>query len=110
MSGEAINPTEMIATLINQQETFEDGIRHAQEMIEGSCSLLLLTDGGLYAARDRYGRTPLAIGKKDGAYCASMESCAFPNLGYDWTYELGPGEVMLLTPDGIEQRRPPGDT
>ena len=109
MSGGEINPTELVATLINQEATFEDGIRRAQEAIDGSCSLLLLTAGGVYAARDRFGRTPLVIGEKDGAYCVSLETCAFPNLGYRFEYELGPGEIMLLTPEGIEQKASPGD-
>jgi amidophosphoribosyltransferase len=77
--------------------------------VDGSVTLLLLTDRGLYAARDRFGRTPLAVGRKNGAFCASMETCAFPNLGYEWACALGPGEVVLLTPEGIEQRTPPGD-
>lgn len=109
-SGGEISPTELVSTLIDQEATFEDGIRRAQEAIDGSCSLLLLTAHGLYAARDHFGRTPLTIGEKDGAHCASMETCAFPNLGYRFRYELGPGEIMLLTPEGIEQRSPPRDT
>ncbi len=104
-----ISPTELVSTLINQEATFEDGIRRAQEAIDGSCSLLLLTDRGLYAARDRLGRTPLVIGEKDGTYCVSLETCVFPNLGYRFKYELGPGEVVLLTPSGIEQMAAPGD-
>jgi len=109
MSGGAINPTELVATLIAQGATFEEGIRRAQETIDGSCSLLLLTDHGLYAARDRFGRTPLIIGEKDGAYCVTMETSAFPNLDYRFKHELGPGEIMLLTPNGIEQRAAPGN-
>jgi amidophosphoribosyltransferase len=101
-----INPTELVAMLINEQETFEDGIRHAQEMIEGSCSILLLTPRGLYAARDRLGRTPVIIGQKDGAWAATMETSAFPNLNYHTTKFLGPGEIVLLTPEGMEVRRP----
>jgi len=110
MSGGEINPTELVSTLIDQGSTFEDGIRLAQEAIDGSCSMLILTADGLYAARDRFGRTPLIVGEKDGAYCVSLETCAFPNLGYRFKYELGPGEVVLLTPEGVEQRVPPGDT
>jgi amidophosphoribosyltransferase len=110
MSSGEINATELAATLINQGAAFQEGIRLAQEAIEGSCSALLLTEQGVYAARDRYGRTPLVIGEKDGAYCVTVETCAFPNLGYRFKYELGPGEVVLLTPEGIEQRVPPGDT
>ena len=109
MDGGAISPTELVATLINQEATFEDGIRRAQEAIDGSCSLLLLTEQGVYAARDMVGRTPLIVGEKDDAYCVSGETCAFPNLGYHVVHELGPGEVVLLTAEGMEQRTPPGD-
>jgi len=103
LEGGVINPTELIATLINQEATFEEGIRRAQEAIDGSCSLLLLTGDGVYAARDLYGRTPVIIGAKAGAHCATLESCAFPNLGYTLEYELGPGEVVRLSPDGYER-------
>jgi amidophosphoribosyltransferase len=109
-SGGEVSPTELVSTLIDQGATFEDGIRQAQEAIDGSCSLLLLTADGLYAARDRFGRTPLIIGQKDGACCVSLETCAFPNLGYRFSYELGPGEIVLLTPESVEQRVAPGDT
>ena len=78
-------------------------------MIQGSCSVLLLTPGGIYAARDRLGRTPLMVGRKDGAYCISSESCTFANLGYRFDYELGPGEIVFLTPEGVEQLSPPGN-
>jgi amidophosphoribosyltransferase len=110
MSGGEVSPTELVASLIAQGTTFEDGIRRTQESIDGSCSLLLLTARGIYAARDRLGRTPLTIGEKDGAYCVSVETCAFPNLEYSLKHQLGPGEIVLLTPDGIEQLAPPGDT
>ena len=109
MSGGEINPTELVATLINQEATFEDGIRHAQEAIEGSCSILLLTDHGIYAARDRLGRTPVVIASKPGAYAATLETCALANLGYVDERFLGPGEVVLMTADGVEQKAPPGD-
>lgn len=110
MSGGGINPTELIATLINREGSFEDGIRYAQEAVDGSFSLILLTSRGLYAARDRFGRTPLLIGEKEGAFSASSESCAFPNLGCRLRYELGPGEIQLLTPEGVEQKAAAGDT
>ena len=110
MGGGGVNPTELIATLISREDTFSDGIRFAQEAIEGSCSILLLTAHGIYAARDRFGRTPLVIGEKDGAYCVSMERSAFPNLGYKLTKELGPGEIVRLTSEGVEQMSPPGNT
>jgi amidophosphoribosyltransferase len=108
MSGNEINPTELVATLINQEESFEAGIKNAQEQIEGSCSLLLLTEDGIYASRDRLGRTPVIIGKGPSGYAATMESCALPNLGYTVEKGLGPGETVLLTPEGIEQKNPPG--
>ena len=109
MSGGEINPTELVATLINQEASFEDGIEHALAAIEGSCSLLLLTDQGIYAARDRLGRTPVVIGRKEGACAVSSETCAFPNLGYEIERYLGPGEVVRVTEDGIEQMKKPGD-
>jgi amidophosphoribosyltransferase len=109
MGGIGLNPTELVATLINRQPTFEDGIRSAQMSIEGSCSMLLLTDKGVYAARDRFGRTPIILGRRDGAMAATMETCAFPNLDYEVDRYLGPGEVVRLTPDGCEQLLPPLD-
>jgi len=109
MSGGAINPTELVATLINQEATFEDGIQRAQQAIDGSCSIVLLTDKGIYVARDRLGRTPVIIGRKDGACAATLETCAFPNLGYRVEKELGPGEIVLMTEEGAEQKRPPGN-
>ena len=104
-----INQTELIAVLINQESSFEAGIQYAQEMIEGSCSLLLLTDEGIYAARDRLGRTPVIVGEKNGARAATLETTAFPNLGYDVTKYLGPGEIVLLTEENIEQKKTPND-
>jgi len=109
MSGGGINPTELTAMLINREESFEEGIRHAQEAIEGSCSLLLLTGKGIYVGRDRLGRTPLVIGKREGAFAASLESSAFANLGYEIERFVGPGEILLLTPDGVEQKKKPGE-
>ncbi len=109
MSGGEINPTELVATLINQESTFVEGIKSAQETIEGSCSLLLLTDDGIYAARDRLGRTPIVIGKKEGSFAASLETCAFPNLDFNVSQYLGPGEIVLMTQEGIKQKKPAGD-
>ncbi|GAF97594.1 unnamed protein product, partial [marine sediment metagenome] len=106
MSEGGINPTELIATLINEEATFEEGIQHAQDVIEGSCSLLLLTDAGLYAARDRWGRTPLIVGTKDDSTAVASESTAFPNLDYEILKDLGPGEIVLATADGVETRKP----
>ncbi|MDY6914402.1 MAG: amidophosphoribosyltransferase [Planctomycetota bacterium] len=108
MSGNEVNPTELAATLINQEASFADGIRHVQESIEGSCSILLLTADGIYAARDKLGRTPVVIGKKDNAHAATLETCAFPNLGYETISYLGPGEIVLIRPDGVEQKQKPG--
>jgi len=107
MSGGEINPTELVATLINQEATFADGIRRVQETIRGSCSLLLLTREGIYAARDRWGRTPVILGRKDGAWAATFETCAFPNLDYAHVRDLGPGEVVRLTAEGAETLVPP---
>jgi len=109
MSGGEINPTELVATIINEEATFTEGIQRAQEEIEGSCSILLLTDEGIYAARDRLGRTPIAVAEKDGAHAAASETCAFPNLDYRVTKYLGPGEIVLITEDGVEQKKAPGD-
>ena len=106
--GNEFNATEVVATLINQQETIVEGIRWAQEQIQGSCSMLLLTRDAIYAARDRLGRTPVIIGRKKGACAVTLESSALPNLGYDSLRDLGPGEIVRLTPDGIEQLAPPG--
>jgi len=107
MSKGEINPTEMVSALIDQEQSFKDGILHAQQAIEGSCTMLVLSRDGIYAARDLYGRTPLVVGEKEGALCVSFESCALPNLGYRMIYELGPGEIVLLTPDGMKKISPP---
>ncbi|MDR2577347.1 MAG: amidophosphoribosyltransferase [Chitinispirillales bacterium] len=109
MSGEGLNPTELTATLINQEESFEAGIQNAQAQIEGSMSMLILTPKGIYAVRDKLGRTPVIIGKGPRGYAVTMETCAFYNLEYEMEKELGPGEVVFITRDGIEQRVPPGD-
>lgn len=109
MSGTGINPTELVATLIAQEPTFADGLRRVQDTIEGSCSVLLLTKEGLYAARDKLGRTPIILGRKNGACAAALETCAFPNLDYEIERDLGPGEIVRITPDGFEQLCPPGD-
>ena len=107
-SGGAITPTEMVAELICEADTFEEGITKAQTEICGSCSLLLLTEKGVYAARDRLGRTPLAIGRREGAVAVSSETCAFPNLGFHTEHFLGPGEAVFITAEGWERRVPPG--
>ncbi len=109
MSRGMTNPTELVAMLICEEDSFEAGIANAQQAIKGSCSMLLLTGDGIYAARDKLGRTPVTIGKKEGAYAASSETCAFPNLGYEIDKYLGPGEIVLLTAEGCEQRKKPQD-
>ena len=110
MSRGGVNPTELVATLINSQATLSEGVRYAQEKVEGSCSMLILTsEGDLFAVRDRYGRTPLIVGQKDGAIAVSMESCCFPNLGYTVCRELGPGEMVRCAPDGVETLLQPGE-
>jgi len=106
-TGGITNPTELAAMLICGKGSYEEGIENAQKLIKGSCSMLLLTEKGIFAARDRLGRTPVAIGKKEGAYAASSETCAFPNLGYDVEKHLGPGEIVFLTPEGCEQKKKP---
>jgi amidophosphoribosyltransferase len=109
MRGGEINPTELVAAIIDQKDTFEDGIRYVGEMIRGSCSILLLTDHCVLAARDKFGRTPIALGRKPGAYAASLETCAFPNLDFEIDRYLGPGEIVRITADGFETVVPPGD-
>jgi amidophosphoribosyltransferase len=106
-SGGNLSPSEIVATLICEEDSFEGGIENAQEAIKGSCSLLLLTEDGIYAARDKLGRTPIVIGKKEGSYAASSETSAFPNLGFEIDKYLGPGEIVLMTADGYEQKKKP---
>jgi len=109
MTANGLNPTELVATLINQQQTFEDGIRHVQEVIEGSCSLLLLTGSAIYAARDRLGRTPVVLGRRADGYAATSETCALANLRYEVSRYLGPGEIVRMTAEGVETLKPPGE-
>lgn len=108
MSGGDINPTELVAALINQKENLIEGIHYALEAIEGSLTLLLLTPKGIYAARDKYGRTPLIIGNKENSYCLAMESFSFQNLGYHLWKELGPGEIVVVNDEGIKTLMAPG--
>ncbi len=107
-SGE-INQTELVAAIINQKDNFIEGIKYAQEIIDGSMSMLILTPRGIYAARDKLGRTPIVIGRRDNGYCASFESFAYLNLGYTDYRELGPGEIAVMTPDGVKTLAEPGD-
>ena len=103
MSGGEINATELAAALINQKEDLIEGIIHAQNKIDGSLSMLIMTKEGIYGARDRYGRTPLVIGRhEDEGYCFALESFSFRNLEYESEKELGPGEIVFMTPDGYE--------
>ena len=108
MSGGDINATELVAAIINQKENLIEGLQYAQELIEGSMTMLLMTPKGIYAARDRLGRTPLAIGRKDSACCISFESFAYLNLGYQDEKELGPGEIVIVTPEGVQTLAAPG--
>ena len=108
MSGGTVNPTEIVVALINQKATIHEGIRYAQECIDGSMSILLLTPEGLIAARDYLGRTPVVIGRKEEGCCVSFESFAYVNLGYEDYKELGPGEIVKVTPEGVETLMQPG--
>lgn len=107
MRGGEINPTELVAAVIDREDSFEDGIRSAWELIRGSSSILILTEDGVLAARDKYGRSPLVIGAKPGAVAVTLETCAFPNLGFRVERYLGPGEIVRLTPEGAETVVPP---
>lgn len=109
MSGGDINATELVAAIINQKENLIDGITYAQELIDGSMTLALLTPKGIYAARDKMGRTPVVIGKKEDGYCISFESFAYLNLGYTQERELGPGEVAIITPEEVRTLVKPGN-
>ncbi|MGN1180213.1 MAG: amidophosphoribosyltransferase [Suilimivivens sp.] len=108
MSGGDINATELVASIINQKDHLVEGITYAQELIEGSMTIVLLTEKGIYAARDKMGRTPVVIGKKEDAFCISFESFAYLNLGYSEERELGPGEVVIVTPEGTKTLVKPG--
>lgn len=109
MQNGDINQTELVAALINQKENFIDGIRYAQEAVDGSISILALTPKGIYAARDMLGRTPISIGQKADGYCASFESFAYLNLGYKNYKELGPGEVVFMDENGVKTLIQPGE-
>lgn len=102
MSGGETNQTELIVALINQKTSIPEGIKYVQEKIQGSMSILILTEKGIFAARDKFGRTPIQIGHKDEAFCASFENFAYANLGYTDYHELGPAEIVFMTCDGIE--------
>ena len=101
MSGGDINATELVAAIINQKDNIIDGIKYAQEIIDGSMTMLVMTPKGIFAARDKLGRTPVILGKKDDGYCATFESFAYLNLGYQDYRELGPGEIVIMTPEEV---------
>lgn len=105
-SSGKINPTELIALLIIQGKTFREGIENVYKKVKGSCSMLLLTTDGIIAARDSWGRTPIVVGKKEGAMAVTTESSAFPNLDFETTHFVGPGEIVRITANGMEQIRP----
>lgn len=107
MSSGKTNPTELITLLIARGKSFVDGIENVYNKVKGSCSMLILTENGIIAARDRLGRTPIIIGKKDGAWAATSESSSFLNLDFEIEYYLGPGEIIRLTADGMERLRAP---
>lgn len=108
MSGGDVNPTELVASIVNQKDNLVEGMQYVQELVEGSMTFLIMTPKGIYAARDRMGRTPVAIGKKEDAYCVSFESFAYLNLGYTDVRELGPGEIAVVTPEGVQTLVNPG--
>ena len=109
MSGGDVNATELVASVINQKPNLIEGIQYAQEVIDGSMTMLIMTPKGILAARDKLGRTPVAIGCKEGAYCISFESFAYLNLGYTSERELGPGEIAIVTPEGVQTLVKPGE-
>ena len=108
LSDSNINATELVAILIGQGETVKEGIELVYSKIKGSCSMLVLTDHAIYAARDKYGRTPITIGKNEKGYVCASESSSFDNLGYDFVRDVGPGEIVRMTADGIHQVKAPG--
>ncbi len=110
MTGGTVNSTELIASLISQKNSFTEGIKFAQDSIDGTASILILKDGGsIIAARDKYGRLPILIGKNNDGYCVTFESFSYDKLGYEDAYELGPAEIVEITADGITQLAKPGE-
>ena len=109
MSSGEINPTELIAALINHKQSIVEGLSDVQDMVEGSMSILVMTKEGIYATRDRLGRTPVILGHKDDGYCITFESSAFLNLGYRHYRDLGPGEIDFVTPEWVEVVKQPGE-
>ena len=109
MSSGAVNATELVAGLINQKDSLVEGIRHAQDVIEGSATILILTKEGIIAARDKLGRLPVLVGRNEDGYCVSFESFAYHKLGYNDEHELGPREIVRITAEGWETLSPPGE-
>ncbi len=109
LSGSDINATELVAVMISNCSSFEEGIKKVQQKIKGSCSLLILTSEGIYASRDKFGRTPIVIGKNEDGYAVATESSSFPNLDYEFESELGPAEIVFVTSQGITQIQKPGE-
>lgn len=108
LSGSDINATELVAMLIGMGNSIKEGIEYVQTRVKGSCSMLVLTDHAIYAARDRFGRTPITIGKNDKGYVCASESSSFTNLGYSYVRDLGPGEIVQMSADGVREVTPPG--
>lgn len=109
LSGSSVNQTEAIAMLITDGDTFKEGIENVYRSVKGSCSFLVLTETGIYAGRDKYGRTPIILGKDEFGYVVATESSSFTNLGYSVVRDLGPGETVHVTPDGVAQLIAPGE-
>ena len=107
MNKGVTNTTELVASLINQKETIVEGIKYAQDLIDGSMSILLLFPDKIYAARDKYGRTPVIVGKSKDGYCVTFESSAYMNLGYKYVRDLGPGEIVYITPEFLKSESNP---
>jgi len=105
----SVNPTELVGMLISEGENFVDGINNVFNSVKGSCSMMVLTENGIIIARDKLGRTPIIIGKKEGAYAAAFETCSFSNLDFQIERYLGPGEILRITADGVEQLRKPNE-
>ncbi len=105
-----VNPTEVVANLICDEDDFVSGIENVHHQVKGSCSMLILTPDSIIAARDKLGRTTIIIGRKEGSYAVASETCAFPNTGYEIEYYLGPGEIVEITADGYKVLKPARET
>ncbi|MEG2319539.1 MAG: amidophosphoribosyltransferase, partial [Mucinivorans sp.] len=108
LSASDVNPTEVVAMIIGQEASYREGIEAVQKRVQGSCSMLVLTDHAIYAARDRFGRTPIIIGKNDKGYVAASENSSFSNLGYEYVRDLGAGEIVQMSADGVREIKPAG--